>query len=120
MYVYDICSLHAAHAQVCVQCSVQTHRHIWMFYSVQSCPNWIPGAWAHGLKWLVQAVSLVLCPAVQQLCPLLHCLFEPSLTFLFTLCKAGAKAAALSSAHKLSVLRAKPCSAHVLTVISHR
>lgn len=29
-------------------------RHIWMFCTlvrVQSCPDWTPGAWAHGLKW---------------------------------------------------------------------
>lgn len=104
---------------------VQTHLHIWMF-----CPlaravltGYLgPGLTAYnGLKQeLVLAVSLVLPPAAQQLCPLLHWLLEPSLTFLFVLCKAGAEAAAPSSAHSLRVLRAKPCSAHVLTVISHR
>lgn len=62
-----------------------------------------PGAWVHALKWhwsnnheLVQFMSLVLPLQVQQLCPLLQSLFEPTLTLLFTLSKIrafwGAKA----------------------------
>ena len=83
-----------------VQCTerLNTSAHQDVLHIGQSCPsNWMPGAWAHGLKWhwsnsheLVQFMSLVLPLAVQRLYPLLQRLFEPTLTFLFTWCKIGA------------------------------
>lgn len=96
-YLFSACNV-CTDKHVCRAECLDTSAHLDVLHIGQNFPSdQMLGAWARGLKqhWsnsheLVQFVSLVLPPAVQQLCPLLQSPFELRLTFLFTLCKIGA------------------------------